>query len=111
MSYGYRVAKTVQTGTANTELSVTVTPDRIRRVSHVLCAYSGTPTQAGVQVAFDSADGAAYDTVVAEGDANARYTAWFGEGMILAPGDGLRVVAPAGGAGVTASITVVLVEV
>lgn len=103
------------TGAANSADTLTTTAvgaHKSQRLAYVTCAYSNTPTQAGVTVTLDSGLGAGFDTLFTTGSANARYTVYLPDGDIyLKPGDALAIAAPAGGSGLTASITVVVEEV
>lgn len=96
------------TGTANQADTLTSGTERARKLLYVTCAYSNTPTQAGVTVTLDSGLGAGFDSLLTTGTANARYTNYIPDGDIwLMEGDAIVVAAPAGGAGLTASINIV----
>jgi hypothetical protein len=107
---GKRLHRHTETGSANTLLTSTFVADgNPYRVVSVTVAYSASPTQAGVTTAIDSGAGAAYDAVLNTGTANARYTSYEPNGELsLGMDDGLVVTAPAGGAGITASVTILL---
>lgn len=82
-----------------------------QKVKYVTVAYSAAPTQAGVTIALDSGLGAAFDTTLFTGDANARYTFWQpDEEMPLHGDDRIIVTAPQAGGVITASIVIVLEE-
>lgn len=102
-----RLRRHVETGAANTLLAVTVGGHKGRRLVQVLVAYSAAPTQTGVVTKLDSGAGAGYDTELNVGAANARYTVYNPGGVLVLGGDdALTVTAPAGGAGITASVSV-----
>lgn len=83
-----------------------------QRISYVSCVYSGSPTQTGVLVTIDSGLGAAYDTLLATGSANATTTVYAPDADIwLLPGDALVVTTPSGGGALTAAISVVVEEI
>lgn len=99
--------RTIGTSAANSSQTVTDTTGAVRRLLQVLVAYSNTPTHAGVTVTLDSGAGSAYDTVLHTGSSNARYTAYVPDGeVILMEDDVVSVTAPAGGAGITSSISI-----
>lgn len=111
---GKRLYRFSETGSANTQLasSLSVTTNNgaspLRLIS-AHCAYSNTPTQAGVTTALDSGAGAGYDTTLNTGSANSRYTNYYPASsaeVILGSDDGLVVTAPAGGVGITASVVI-----
>jgi len=92
------------TSAADTLVTLVVTPNAraLRKVSFVSVKYSATPVQAGVTVELDSGGGAAYDSTFFTGTANALDTSWVPAGEILIA---------AGGGVITASITVVTLEI
>jgi hypothetical protein len=98
----------IETGAANTALTATLpaTGGAFRLVL-VTVAYSGAATQAGVTTTLDSGAGAGYDATLNTGAANARYTVYQpSDHMVLGNTDALVVAAPAGGVGVTASVSI-----
>ena len=102
-----RLQRHTETGAANTALAVTVGGHKGKRVVQVLVKYSAAPTQAGVTTELDSGAGAGYDTLLNTGTANAQNTVYNPGGtVVLGKDDALKVTAPAGGAGITASISV-----
>lgn len=107
---GKRLYRWVETGAANTALAATLVSDtNAYRLLGVTCSYSAAPTQAGVTTDLDSGAGAAYDTNLNTGAANARYTNYLPAGdILLGTNDGLVVTAPAGGAGITAAVAIYL---
>ena len=73
----------------------------------MLVKYSAAPTQTGVVVEVDSGAGAAYDTTLATGSANAQNTVYIPtQEMIIAADDAIRVTAPAAGGAVTGQISI-----
>ena len=73
----------------------------------MLVAYSAAPTQAGISVTLNSGAGAGYDTLIASGAANARYTVYVpDEEILLKEDDVVDVLAPAGGGVITSSISI-----
>ena len=105
-----RLQKTLETSAANTAVTlVAAIGDQWRRVVAVLVAYSAAPTQTGVEIIYNSGDGALYDVDIETGSANARYHVYIPAApFFLAPGDSLDVVAPAAGGAITSSITIIL---
>jgi hypothetical protein len=108
---GHSLVRFYGTGTANqadTFTTTAVPKGGNYRLAYVTCAYSNTPTQAGVSIGIDSGLGAGYDSTLTTGSANARYTNYVpDEDIFLFPSDSIIVTAPAGGSGLTASIVVV----
>lgn len=84
---------------------MTVNPGVPFRVLDALTSYSNTPTQAGVVHALDSGAGAGYDGTLNTGSANTRYTAYQPTRLTLAGDDAFTITAPAGGSGITSSIS------
>lgn len=105
--FGGRFRRHIETGSANTELVVTV-PSVHGRVVWALTSYSAAPTQAGVTAALDAGGGAGYDGTLNTGSANARYTYWTPTDLVLNSDDAVTITAPAGGAAITASVTIVV---
>lgn len=104
---GKKLERHVETGAANTALTVTVAAGAARRLLAVLVKYSAAPTQAGVTTTLDSGAGAAYDTLLNTGAANAQNTAFLpAADFKFGTDDALVIVAPAGGVGITASVSV-----
>lgn len=99
--------RTVGTSAANTSQTVTEATKAARRILGVFVAYSNTPTHSGVTVTLDSGAGSAYDTVLYTGSTNARYTAYIPDGEVFVlEDDAIAVTAPAGGSGITSSISI-----
>lgn len=95
------------TGTAHANYTLSTDSTHRLRILLVTCAYSNTPTQAGVTSTLNSALGSGFDCTLNTGSANARYTAWIpANEIILERGDTLDVLAPDGGVGLTASIAI-----
>jgi len=104
---GKKLQRHVETGAANTSLTVTVPADTARRLVAVLVKYSAAPTQAGVTTTLDSGAGAAYDTLLNTGAANAQNTVYIPAGdLLFGEDDAIVIVAPAGGAAITAAVSV-----
>jgi hypothetical protein len=95
-----------EAGTANTQLVSTHSGEK-GDLLMVTCKYSAAPTQAGVTVTLDSGAGAAYDVVLNTGSANAQTTVWQPSAPVpFFADDAIVVTAPAGGAVITASVTI-----
>ncbi len=94
-------------GSADTELAVTTPTLHCEELRSVMVAYSASVTE-DVLVTFKSHDGEAFDTMLQKIPLSAaRYGVWLVEGhIILHPDDAIEVVAPAGGGGITAAISV-----
>ena len=105
--FGGRYRRLSETSAANTALSVT-TPSAVpHRLLFATVKYSAAPTQAGVTTEIDSGVGAGSDVVLNTGAANAQATVYAPDAELrVADGDAFKVTAPAGGAGITASIVV-----
>jgi hypothetical protein len=102
------IRRTTVTGAANTIANLSTWSGQRSRVLYVLTKYSGAPTQAGVTATLNSGAGAAYDTLLNTGAANAQnnlYAPAFD--LVLEADDTLDISAPAGGVGVTASILII----
>lgn len=102
-------------GSANTELSLS-TPvlgrNRPQKLLFVTVAYSAAPTQTGVTVTLDSGAGAAFDCTLFTGTANAQFSVYEPTAdIIVLHDDIIKVVAPAGGAGITATVSVYTQEI
>lgn len=102
------------TGTANQSDTLTSTaPGKGfgQKVKYVTVAYSAAPTQTGVTITLDSGLGAAFDTTLFTGSADARYTFWLPDHEVPLHGDDkILVSAPQAGGSITASIVIVLEE-
>lgn len=97
------------TGTGGDNAAVTISTDTSgsKRLLFVVVAYSASPTQAGTTVVLNSGAGAAFDATMNTGTANARYNVYIPDGeVIIVDGDAVDVTAPAGGAGITASVSI-----
>lgn len=105
---GNPVYRFTETGVANTQLVATCVADnKSLRVLSAYAVYSANPTQAGVTFKIDNGAGSSYDSIVNTGSANARYTNYMPScPVFLGEGDAMVVDAPAGGAGITASVSV-----
>ena len=103
--FGGRYRRYAETSTDNGALTMSVNPGVAFRVLDTLTSYSNTPTQAGVTQVLDSGAGAGYDGTLNTGSAKARYTAYQPTRLSLAGDDVFKVTAPAGGSGITSSIS------
>lgn len=98
---------TTDTSAANTALAVTVPSGAARRLVMVAVKYSAAPTQTGVTTELDSGTGTDYDTTLNTGTANALNTVYIpGDAVKYGKDDSIRVTAPAGGAGITSSVSI-----
>jgi hypothetical protein len=99
-------------GSANTAYSLSTDVGKKAKLDHVIVSYSAAPTQAGVTIVLDSGLGADYDATLYTGSANARYTILplDYKPVIIFENDVITVTAPAGGSGITATITIVVEE-
>lgn len=109
---GRQVTRHVETGAANTQLTVTVpSSGAARRILLVVVKYSASPTQGGVSTSLDSGAGASYDVALNVGSANAQHNTYVPVSeVVIGADDGLVVIAPAGGVGITASVSIYLLE-
>lgn len=98
----------IETGSANSSLTATVPVMGVPfRLIMAVVSYSNTPTQAGVTLSLDSGAGAGYDATLSTGTANARYTVIQGTNdLIFGSDDSIFITAPAGGVGLTASVSI-----
>lgn len=104
---GKKLDRHAETGVANTALTVTVPAGKARRLLMVTCLYSGVPTQSGVYTTLDSGAGAAYDVRLNTQAANAQTSVYMpAVELLFGDDDSITVTAPAGGAGITASVAV-----
>jgi len=96
-----------QTSAANTAQTCSTDALQAYRLLFTTCNYSAAPTQAGVTATFNAALGAAFDTVLNTGTANAQATVYQPTLPItLRATDAIDVAAPAGGAGITSSVMI-----
>ena len=92
---------------ANTALTVTTPTGAVRKLLFVTVKYSAAPTQGGVTVELDSGAGAAWDTPLFTGTANAQNNVYLpDEEVLILPDDAIKVTAPAGGGVITSAISV-----
>lgn len=112
---GGRLYRYTQQSAANALLDADIQPGSNFRVVSAAVAYSAVPTQAGVAVTLKSGAGAAYNTQLRKGSANAQFTTYpdessgeqaTGAGPLFGADDKLNVNAPAGGVGITAAASV-----
>ena len=106
--YEGSIHRFIETGSSNTQLVSTLpAPGQPYRLISVIVAYSNTPTQTGVVTSLDSGAGSGYDATLNTGAANARYTVFQGTNDLIFGGDdAILVTCPAGGAGITASVSI-----
>ncbi len=105
--FGGRYRRFPDQSAANSALSVATQTGKAMRLLFVAVKYSAAPTQAGVTVDLDSGAGAAWDTNLFTGSANAQDTVYVPDGEIrIADDDAISVTAPAGGTGITSQISV-----
>lgn len=110
------------TGTANqadTLTTATVQRGTTQKLLYVTVNYSAAPTYTGtgLTVKIDSGLGSTYDFTLTSGTDNTQFTVYLPDpdirllpGVGSGVGDAIVVAAPAGGSGITASITVALLE-
>jgi len=110
---GIRYYGTSGQNSADTFTTTVVAEHHRQKLQYVAVAYSGAPTQTGVLVTLDSGLGSGYDTLLATGDANGRYTVYIPDSgdCWIDPGDAVLVNIPAGGGSLTATVQVVVEEV
>ena len=104
-----------EAGIANTALTATSSvaegdkASQSKRVIAVYVKYSATPVQTGVVITLDSGLGTAYDTVLYTGSANVQDTFWQPSDLMrIAQDDAIKVLAPAAGGVITATVQIVL---
>lgn len=92
---------------AGEAVTVSTTTGLKMRLSHVLVAYSGSPTHSGVTVTLNSGLGAAYDALMHTGSSNARYTSYVpSTELLIAEDDQIDVLAPDGGGSLVSSVAI-----
>lgn len=97
----------VATSGANAIGTASSAAGEVRQLVGVMVRYSASPTQAGVTVTLNSGAGAAYDTVLSTGSANAQNTVYLPSAPVfVAADDAIDVSAPAGGGVITSSIAI-----
>lgn len=105
--YGGGYVRVTDASAANTALTLSALLGVAFRLVAVLVKYSAAPTQAGVSTVLNSGVGAAYDTTLNTGSANAQNTVFIPTNdLVVAEDDAIDVTAPAGGAGITSQITI-----
>jgi len=96
-----------QTSAANTAQTCSTDAAQPYKLLHVVCNYSAAPTQAGVTTTLNCGLGAAFDTVLNTGTANAQATVYQPtRNVVLAKADAIDVAAPAGGGVITSSVAI-----
>lgn len=107
LSGGRSLSRFSAASAANTALTASTDAVRARRLLSVTVKYSAAPTQTGATVTLNSGAGAAYDAVLNTGSANAETTVYVPDGVvIIATGDAIDVLAPAGGGVITSAVTI-----
>lgn len=100
-----------ETGGANAALVAACAPAVPFRFLSAHAVYSAAPAQAGVTTKLDSGAGAAFDSTLNTGAANAQFTNnQPNPSLHLGDNDAVEVTAPAGGVGITASVSVYVEE-
>lgn len=101
-------ARLTNKGAANTVFILSTDSVLSLDILHARVKYSGVPVQSGVT--FEVISGltdAEFDTLDEIGGANVQSTIFYPDGDLkLADGDVLKVTAPAGGVGITATISI-----
>lgn len=104
------VERWVGTSAANTEITLSTSataPATLRRLLYVTVKYSAAPTQTGVTVTLNNGAGAAYDTLLTTGTANAQATYYVPAAeMLLMSDDVIDVVGPAAGGAITCAVAI-----
>ena len=101
------VEKLTDVSGTNAILTLSTPTGKRRRYLHATVKYSAAPTQSGVTFEIDSGTGAAYDALLNTGTANAEHTVHFPSAQLeLMDDDVIKVTAPAGGAGITSTISI-----
>jgi hypothetical protein len=96
-----------QTSAASTAQTCSTDALQSYRVLLATCKYSAAPTQTGVITTLNSGIGAAYDTALNTGTANAQVTAYQpSEPLIIAKADAIDVLAPAAGGVITSAVLI-----
>lgn len=102
-----RVHRDDDTSAANTVLTVTTPTGATRKLLFVAVKYSAAPTQTGVTVALLSGLGAAYNALLFTAAPNLLDSIYLPDGdLVIADSDAFVITAPAGGAGITSSISI-----
>src|SRR5437867_55942 len=103
------IERSVETGTANTPLTSTLTGKR-RELRLVTVKYSAPPTYAigALTITITSGAGSAYDCVInSNAAANLQNYAFLPNFIIpIREDDTITVLAPAGGVGITAAVAI-----
>ncbi len=109
-----RLIRLTEESAANTALTVVADPPAGQEWEFLYAAvhYSAVPVQGGVTATLNSAKGAAFDTLMAAGAANAQDTLiWPGGPTPIFPDDTLDVLAPAAGGAITSAVSVYMRKV
>ena len=102
-----RIDRHEEEGDANTSLTVTIAAGELRRLLLVTCKYSAPVTE-DVDTTLNSGAGASRDVILSHIKLVAAAEALFipDDVLIFVGDDAIDVLAPAGGVGITAAITV-----
>lgn len=112
---GGALIRLTEQSAANAALNDSYTPGGVWRLVSASVAYSAVPVQAGASFTLVSGAGAAYNSQLYAGAANAQFTNWPNEasgfqadakGPLYGGGDAISVSAPAGGAGITSAASI-----
>ena len=103
---GRGIWRHTETGGANAILTASKVFGVCSRILGAYCRYSAAPTQAGVTFAIDSGAGALFDHLISTGTANAQHSLLLASALFIGDDDAFPIVAPAGGVGITASVSV-----
>ena len=112
---GGRLYRYTQSKANNLALVDDIQPGSNFRVVSASIAYSAAPTQTGAQIVLESGAGAAFNTQLRIGAANAQYTNYpdesggeqaSGAGPLFGGDDKLQINAPAGGAAVSVAASI-----
>lgn len=108
--FGGRYERWSEASGANSALTVSVAPGVPFRFLYATVKYSAAPTQTGVTAVLNSGVGAAYDTTLSTGTANAQSTLAVPVvgGIECNSDDAVDVTAPAAGGSITGQIVAVV---
>ncbi len=109
-----RLIRLSDASAADTALTVVADPPAGQEWEFLYAAvhYSAVPVQAGVSATLNSGKGAAYDTPLKAGSANAQDTVLWPDGPTpIFPDDTLDVLAPAAGGAITSAVLIYMKKV
>ena len=95
-----------QASAANTEQTCSTDAKQPYKLLAAYARYSAAPTQTGAITTLNSVVGAAYDTPLNTGTANAQTTIYQPTDLIINSGDAIDVLAPAAGGAVTSAVLI-----